>query len=225
MKIKRSIGLGIGFTFSFAVIALSFQNCAQQQNMSSLSSSSNSGDATTDLSGDAALKASELDEPVPVDSKQTLESMMSLLNLSPADINKTEVNAEINYRRNLLAPRGDLAFISSPAMIAMTSLAGVVCKQAVAKEKKGTRDLFKFIDFTKGPSAYGKVGAYNTFAAMAQRFWMRNPTEDEKKAITETVDAYFSTLDATAMGKATESEKLATFICTGMLSLPESYLM
>jgi hypothetical protein len=136
-----------------------------------------------------------------------------------------EINAEINYRRNLLAPQSDISMVNSPTVIAITSLAGVVCKQAVAKEKKSGMDMFKYMSFDKGPSAYGKVGAINTYSNLIKRFWLRNPTVEEVEIISQTVEEYYKTLDTAALGKATESEKLATFICAGVLSVPESYLM
>ncbi|WP_347357533.1 hypothetical protein [Bdellovibrio sp.] len=225
MKARNKIGAVIGVTFSFLFVVASFQNCAKQADFASLeeitvnggggesSSSNNSSKAQTDIDG------------APVDAKQTLESMMSLLGLSRADINMTAVNSEINYRRNLLVAQNDLSMVNSPAIIAITSLAGVVCQQAVAKEKKGTKDLFKYLDFAKGPSSYGKLGAINTYISMVDRFWMRSPSKEELSLISQAVDEYFSTLDSAAMTKAVESEKLAIFICTGMLSVPDSYML
>lgn len=208
------------------MITLSFQNCAQQLDLASVSGNSNlnSTESVSNV-GEVQSKSTGISDGVPTDSKQTLESMMSLTGLTPADINMTEVNAEINYRRNLLAPQSNISMVNSPAVIAITSLAGVVCKQAVAKEKKSTLDMFKYMSFSKGPSAYGKVGAINTYSNLIKRFWLRNPTVEEVTIISQTVEEYFATLDSAALGKATESEKLAIFICAGVLSVPESYLM
>lgn len=225
MDKKKTLRLSLGLGFSFMMITLSFQNCAQQLDLASVAdgSSSNSSESVSNV--DPVQKSTGIDEGVPTDSKQTLESMMSLTGLTRADINMTEINNEINYRRNLLAPQSDISMINSPAVIAITSLAGVVCKQAVAKEKKSGLDMFKYMSFDKGPSAYGKVGAINTYSNLIKRFWLRNPTVEEVTIITETVEEYYSTLDSAALGKAAESDKLATFICAGVLSVPESYLM
>lgn len=227
MITTKKIGVFIGVTFSFLCVTLSFQNCAQQSDFASSDPSAltdGSGDEHAD-SGAVSQKTENPIEGAPTDAKQTLESMMSLLNLSGADINMTEVNNEINYRRNLLVPQNDIKLINSPSIIAMTSLAAVVCKQAVAKEKKGTKDIFKHLDFAQGPKAYGKMGAINTYILMVDRFWMRKPSKEEITMFSETVDEYFSTLDSAAMGKAAESDKLAIFMCSGMLSVPESYLL
>ncbi|MEK2645459.1 hypothetical protein [Bdellovibrio sp. BCCA] len=225
MKTKNKIGAFIGLTFSFLIVGLGFQNCAQQVDMASLEAN-DSVNGSSMGGTDTPVTKVESDLGVsPTDAKQSLESMMSLLGLTPKDINMNEVNSEINYRRNLLVPQNDITLLNSPSIIAMTSLAGVVCKQAVNKEKKGTRDIFKFIDFSQGPKAYGKMGAINTYISLVDRLWMRKPSKEELQAITEAVDEYFSTLDSTAMGKAAESDKLAIFICTGMLAVPESYLL
>nr|WP_295904019.1 hypothetical protein [uncultured Bdellovibrio sp.] len=225
MKTKNKIGAFIGLTFSFLIVGLGFQNCAQQVDMASLEANDSVNGSSTGGTDTLVTKVESDLGVSPTDAKQSLESMMSLLGLTPKDINMNEVNSEINYRRNLLVPQNDITLLNSPSIIAMTSLAGVVCKQAVNKEKKGTRDIFKFIDFAQGPKAYGKMGAINTYISLVDRLWMRKPSKEELQAITEAVDEYFSTLDSTAMGKAAESDKLAIFICTGMLAVPESYLL
>lgn len=222
MTTKNKIGAFIGVTFSFMFVALGFQNCAQQVDMSSMSIESDQI-----MPADHPDLLSQKESPMgvePTDSKQTLESMMSLLGLTAADINKTTVNGEVNLRRGLLASRNDINLVNSPAVIAITSLASVVCEQAYIKEKNGQKDIFKFIDFTKGPKAYGKTGAINTYISMADRFWMRTPTDQELKHFTETMNEYFGGLSEAERNDAAESKNLAIFICTGMLSVPESYL-
>ncbi|WP_413570652.1 hypothetical protein ACLWBD_08715 [Bdellovibrio sp. HCB117] len=221
MNLKKKISLSIGMTFSFLFVGMAFQNCAEQTDFASLEAAMPEGHSIDTPNS----KAESAIDGAPTDAKQTLESMMSLLDLKPNEINQAEVNAEVNYRRNLLASQNDIALVNSPAIIAMTSLAAVVCKQAVNKEKKGTRDIFKFIDFTKGPSSYGKLGALNTYITMVDRFWMRKPTSEELALFSKTIDEYYSTLNSTAMGNAAETDKLAIFICSGMLSVPESYLL
>lgn len=221
MKRRNKIGLTIGLTFSFLVVGLSFQNCAQQMDMASLDSNVDTSDTDTST----RTKTDPGIDGAPTDAKQSLESMMSLLDLKPSEINMKDVNSEINYRRNLLVPQNDISLVNSPSIIAMTSLAAVVCKQAVEKEKKGTLDIFKHLDFKQGPKSYGKLGAINTYISLIDRLWLRKPTSEELTLISQTVDEYFSSLDSTAMGKAAESDKLAIFICTGMLSVPESYLL
>lgn len=225
MKARNKIGAAIGVTFSFLFVAASFQNCAKQVDFASLEEVTLNGGGNDITNGSSNSKLQTDIDGAPVDAKQTLESMMSLLGLSRTDINMTTVNAEINYRRNLLMAQNDLTLVNSPSIIAITSLAGVVCQQAVTKEKKGPKDLFKYIDFAKGPSSYGKLGAINTYISLVDRFWMRQPSKEELALISQTVDEYFSTLDSAAMSKATESDKLAVFICTGMLSVPDSYLL
>lgn len=226
MRVRNKLGLFIGVTFSFLFVTMSFQNCAPQTDFSSLDSSS-TGDDNTGTS--LPSKVDPGIDGAPTDAKQTLESMMSLVGLAPQELSAaalTEVNSEINYRRNLLVPQNDIRLITSPTIIAMTSVAAVVCKHVVAKEKAAAKaDLFKYLDFKKGPSGYGKNGALNTYINMANRFWMRKPTSDELTLMSQTVDEYYSTLDSAAMGKAAETDKLAIYICTGMLSIPESYLL
>nr|BFD60098.1 hypothetical protein CKG001_22050 [Bdellovibrio sp. CKG001]BFD63503.1 hypothetical protein BdHM001_21840 [Bdellovibrio sp. HM001] len=226
MKARNKIGAVIGVTFSFLFVAASFQNCAKQVDFASLEEVTSNGGGEEVPNGSSGNSKAQTDiDGAPVDAKQTLESMMSLLGLSRTDINMKTVNDEINYRRNLLVSQNDLSQVNSPSIIAITSLAGVVCQQAVIKEKKGTKDLFKYIDFTKGPSSYGKLGAINTYISLIDRFWMRQPSKEELTLITQAVDEYFSTLDSSAMSKAAESDKLAVFICTGMLAVPDSYLL
>lgn len=225
MKTKSRIGALIGITFSFLTVGMSFQNCAQQTDFASLEEVTASGGSLSSESAASLSEKSQSDiEESPLDAKQTLESMMSLLNLGRGDINMNEVNSEINYRRNLLVSKSDLNLVNSPSIIAITSLAGVVCKQAVAKEKK-MADLFKFLNFSAGPASYGKLGAINTFVRMADRFWLRKPTTEELALISQAVDEYYATLDAAALANPAETDKLAVFICSGMLALPESYLL
>ncbi|KYG63987.1 hypothetical protein AZI86_14350 [Bdellovibrio bacteriovorus] len=214
---KHKISAFIGFTFSFVFIAMGFQNCAEQLPVLS---------GTLEVSSFDAASSEESMGTAPTDAKQTLESMMSLLNLAPADINMSEVNSEINYRRNLLVPQNDMTLLNAPSMIAITSLAAVVCKQAVAKDKRiTTKEIFLDLDFSKGPKAYGKVGALKSYESLASRLWGRKATSEESAYFSEVVEEYFKTLDAAALDKATETDKLAIFICTGMLAVPDSYLL
>lgn len=225
MKREQRVKLFIGITFSFLLLSLGFQNCGKKPE---LAAELAMGLTVSDPSKDSLPKEKKVEQDsgsAPTDAKQTLESMMSLLDLSPDDINKTEVNAEINYRRNLLVPQNELSLLNSPSIIATTSLAGVVCKQAVAKDKKGPQEIFKFIDFKQGPKAYGSMGAINTYLSLAERLWMRKPTADELQFMTEAVEAYYKTLDEAALVSSSESDKLAIFICTGMLAAPDSYLL
>lgn len=225
MKNSRKIKNIIVITFSFMVLTLSFQNCGKKQGLATLDMADS---ASTEPIKDNTPKQSKVEQEMgsaPTNAKQTLESMMSLLDLTPADINMTEVNSELNYRRNLLVPQNEISLVNSPSIIAITSLAGVVCKQAVAKDKNGPQEVFKFIDFKQGPKAYGRMGAINTYLSLAERMWMRKPTAEELQLMTESIEEYYKTLDDTAMVTAAESEKLAIFMCTGMLSVPESYLL
>lgn len=214
---KKKILILTSIIFSFLVLALGFQNCSEGFHVLE----------TDDMTSLSFPEKPEVDLGAsPTDAKQTLESMMSLLDLTVVDINMTEVNNEINYRRNLLVPQNDLRMLNAPAIIAITSLAGVVCKQAVAKEKRmTTKEIFPAIDFTKGPRSYGKQGALKAYAALAERLWARPATAEETQYFTSVVDEYFSTLDAAALDRVSESDKLAIFICTGMLSVPDSYLL
>lgn len=225
MKISQRIRLAIGFTFVFLFLSLGFQNCGKKQDLLTVTEMDST--LSDPLKGAAPKQAKAQQEmgAAPTNAKQTLESMMSLLDLSPSDLNMTEVNAEINYRRNLLVPKSEITLLNSPSIIAITSLAGIVCKQAVVKDKKGPQDVFKFIDFKQGPKAYGRMGALNTYLSLAERMWMRKPTSEELQLMTEALEEYLKTLDSAAMESAAESEKLAIFMCTGMLSVPESYLL
>ncbi|WP_374030620.1 hypothetical protein [Bdellovibrio bacteriovorus] len=137
MNAKRKIGAVIGVSFSFLFVTMGFQNCAQQTDFASLEEVTLNGGSVDGSNNSVNNKPQSDIDGAPVDAKQTLESMMSLLNLKSSDINMTLVNSEINYRRNLLVPANDLTLVNSPSIIATTSLAGVVCQQAVTKEKKG----------------------------------------------------------------------------------------
>lgn len=204
------------------ILVVGFQNCADQKELALLNSKviESSGGANSNPS--VIGKVQESEGTATINAKQTVHSMMSLLGLKVSDVSLSSVNSEFNFRVDLLAPSNELNFVNSPSIIAMTSLAATLCNQAVAKEKKGTRDLFKFIDFASGPSSYGQVGALNTYLLMADRFWMRKPTSDEVSLMSSVVEDYYATIANKTL--AAESEKLALFICTGMLSVPESYI-
>lgn len=204
---------------ALAVVAiLPFQNCGRQD--------LNLKTEEVDMSslGQSSLESPKA-EVAPLDAKQILESMMSLLDITPEQINKGEINSEINYRRNLLVPTNNLAMVSSPSIIATTSLAAVVCKQAVNKEKAGAKTLFKYLDFTKGPGANGQTAVLSNFIDMADQLWMRRPSKAEVDAFHDAVDGYYKTLDQNALGRASETDKLAIFLCTAMLASPDSYTL
>lgn len=224
---KKKIGVVIGVTFVFAVVGTSFQNCAKQEFSSqALVEKDDLTDSLEQSSENTPVQKTENGiEAKPIDTKQTVESMMSLLDLTTKDVNMTTLTSEINYRRNLLLPQTEMKLLSSPSVIAITSVAGVLCQQAVIKEKAGVRDIFRYIDFKKGPSSYGKIGALNTYIALSQRFWFRRPSGEELAYMKEAIDEYFNTLNSASQGSPAESEKLAIFICTGMLSVPDSYLL
>ncbi len=201
--------------FGIAVL-LPFQNCGVQQQLDlKVEDMELSSQSTTQPQAEVA----------PLDAKQLLESMMSQVGVTPDEINKGEVNGEINYRRNLLIPSNELSMVSSPTIIATTSLAAVVCKQAVTKEKSGKVTMFKFLDFTKGPGAHSKDLLMNNFIHMADQFWLRRPGKAEVDAFNDALDSYYKTLDQNALGRASETDKLALFMCTAMLASPDSYTL
>ena len=204
------------------ILMVSFQNCTDQKDLALLNSK------IIDSSGGANSNPSVINKPTDpsgsatINAKQTVQSMMSLLGLKVEDVTLATINTEFNFRMDLLSPSNDLNMVNSPSIIAITSLAATICSQSIAKEKKGTRDIFKFIDFTKGPSSYGRVGALNTYLLMADRFWMRKPAAEEIELMNFAIDEYYPTIVNGEL--ASESEKLALYICTGMLSVPESYV-
>jgi hypothetical protein len=216
-KLKNLTLLGLG-----GILVVSFQNCADQKELALLNSKviESAGGVNSNPGGIGKVQDSE--GAATINAKQSVQSMMSLLGLRVSDMSLGSVNTELNFRVDLLAPSNELNFVNSPSIIAMTSLAAALCNQAVAKEKKGPRDLFKFLDFGLGPSSFGQVGALNTYLLMADRFWMRKPTSEEVSLMSSVVEDYYATISNKNL--AAETDKLALFICTGMLSVPESYV-
>jgi hypothetical protein len=120
--------------------------------------------------------------------REIYAAYQSVLNVSASDADVSAVYALV---RDRLPKTGQAQEFSSSVVLATTELGGAFCKKAITLEKAmpfGERNLFYNIDFDYGPF---QLSGYETEVLaknLANAFWQRDLTQDERKVIYKLVD-------------------------------------
>jgi len=147
-----------------------------------------------------------------VNQGQVLKSMMSCTGLETASN-----NTQNTYRNSLnsFSLEGGADTVGAPMWMAITSLAGEVCRDLVNQERgqsAAERKIFSSVDFGQGISSLNTTIIADVVRKMARSCWGRNETSQEMGVIFNNFTGTFPT-----NGNATETRNAAMFLCTGML--------
>lgn len=168
-----------------------------------------------------------------LDIRQTLESYLSLLQLTRDDLggDLTAVIAELSRRRTLLPQEPDSKTLDMVGILSQTSLAGEVCRVFVTK-KGPTSPLFSGVDLTKNPKTSPTSNWINTFHRLALQAWGRSMSNDELTSVVnfvnESVQASAKspnvnkTDSISGLNFNVESTNLGIMLCTAVLVAPEA---
>lgn len=156
-------------------------------------------------------------------SEQVFRSMLSLTNQSQPT---TAMINEYNSRAGGLGVTTNLNLMNGPMMIAVTSLAGIVCDGLITKEAammSGQRTFYNSIDFTKGPSLVSDTAYADMVSRFSNHMWGRDLDQDEQAIYAGYLSEFRTNLSATDVNLASQTKVLALSVCTSALSTFDSY--
>lgn len=224
-------GFLIGSALASTVL---FQNCAgqvgemQEEQLLSLSCGTECGSAAVHPD---QFKVDNVSGEV-LDVRQTLESYLSLLELTPTDLGTdlTSILTEKNRRSALLPQENNSSLASSVAVLSQASMAGEVCRVWVQK-KAVTSWMLSGVNLRGAVTSTPKNNWVNYFNRFAEQAWGRPLESGEVADVEQFVSSAVAeaskskALNATVGGLNVESANLATMICTGVLTAPESTML
>ena len=149
--------------------------------------------------------------------EQIYESMLNVTGQSQA-ATTTQVD-EYKSRINAFSPIDNLANMSSPMMLAASSLAGEVCNGLVTKEKglaASSRRFFQGIDFTKKPSDNNAAGFMSAMDVFAVSAWGRHMSTEEQQVFSAYFEEFKS--NVTTTNNAAQTDNLCISACAAVLS-------
>lgn len=208
----------------FAVIAvvggatLSIGNgCSQQYALRGLAS-----DSTADSTQSPATSTGSSDiEVIPgartvslVYSKQVLDQLSSCTGVAlPSD----KTNAMYEQKQGAISVYGYVNTVTSPMMMAVTSIAGEVCNDLINQESMSGRRLFVGYDFNASALPNNSQIA-DSVSRLALSCWQRNETDLEREILLDLVNS------SVAANEPMGGRKAALLTCTAMLSSLDSLL-
>ena len=194
-------------------LMMGFQNCAPGTLMTSTTSSSvfSVGDGSMDSTSNDKI-AYQVNY-----SENILTSMLTVTGVTP---NNTTLSS-YNDKKTKISETGLANTITAPMWLAVTNLAGDVCRNLVTQEVALTstnRSFFSQVDFTQGPSKVSASIQNDVIRRMARAYWGRNETVQELSLIKGATSSSFT--GVTDNGATTQNEML--FICAAMLASLDS---
>lgn len=147
-------------------------------------------------------------------SKQVLDQLSSCTGVAlPSD----KTNAMYLQKQGAISMYGYVNTVTSPMMMAVTSIAGEVCNDLIDQEIAGKRRLFIGFDFTAA-ALPNNAQISDSVSRLALSCWQRNETDLEREVLLDLVNSTVTTNEA--MG----GRKSALMVCTAMLSSLDSLL-
>jgi hypothetical protein len=203
----------IGLIIKSLALLIFFQNCARLP----MGLEGNSDSASLTTNNDPVYSPYAL-----LTGEQIFKGMLNLTGTAPTGA----VNNEYKSRENAFSLNADLKNITSPMMIAITSLGGEVCNTLLASEiSKSTSDraFFSEVDFTKDVSNVNTDQFDFVIHSLARTFWGRNETEEERNLLLNGKSEFLATLEASKATQATSTRDLMLFTCSAMLSSVDAF--
>lgn len=147
-------------------------------------------------------------------SKQVLDQLSSCTGLAvPSD----KTTAMYEQKQGAISTYGYVNTVTSPMMMAVTSIAGEICNDLIDQEiSKGPR-LFVGYNFTAA-ALPNSAQLADSVSRIALSCWQRNESDQERQAILDMINSSVGVTEAMA------GRKSALMICTAMLSSLDSLL-
>lgn len=167
-----------------------------------------------------------------MDSRQILESYLSVLELSVTDIG-TDLNSLVSERQRraaLLPQENKSKSVNTVGILSQSSLAGEVCRIFLNK-KATTSTLLIGLDLTKTPDKTPISNWVNSFHLFASQAWGRNLNQEELIFAKDFINDFINSvkvspnLNKVINGYNLESMNLGIMICTAILSSPEATIL
>ncbi len=215
---KRS-SLVLSFTVLMVFVSAVFNNCAKsgfQVDGRSIASSLGAGGSTID-----SMSASDAVNTSMLTADQILRSMSSLTGVPVDD----SINAEYARLRSAFGESFALEKVTAPMLLSLTSLAGVFCSRAVAREAAlpmAQRKMFKLVNFSGPVAAFNNDAYTDAVNGLTMRFWSRQPKASESSMIKNSRDAFVQAITG-PITDVKHTKHLAVYLCTATLSSFDSF--
>lgn len=147
-------------------------------------------------------------------SKQIVDQLSSCVGVAqPSDATL----AMYEQKKGAVSTYGYANTVTSPMMMAVTSIAGEVCNDLINQEVQSGQRLF--VGFDMSASSLPNSGQIaDSISRMALSCWQRHETSTERSMLVDLVNSSVTTNEAMA------SRKSALLICTSMLSSLDALL-
>lgn len=202
-------------------LVLSIGNgCSQSLNSASSGVSANNG--ATDNSGSAQSDSASTDIPIIngaktvsiAYSKQIVDQLSSCVGLAqPSDATL----AMYEQKKGAVSTYGYANTVTSPMMMAVTSIAGEICNDLVNQEVKTGARIFSGFDMSSNNLPNASLIS-DSISRMALSCWQRRETSVERELVLNMVQASVVATENSA------ARKSALLVCTSMLSSLDSLL-
>lgn len=202
-------------------LVLSIGNgCSQSLNSASSGVSANNG--ATDNSGSAQSDSASTDIPIIngaktvsiAYSKQIVDQLSSCVGLAqPSDATL----AMYEQKKGAVSTYGYANTVTSPMMMAVTSIAGEICNDLINQEVKTGARIFSGFDMSSNNLPNTSLIS-DSISRMALSCWQRRETSVERELVLNMVQASVVATENSA------ARKSALLVCTSMLSSLDSLL-
>lgn len=213
---KRKLLAATALPALATVMLLGFQNCSPGVVQSAkLASTGTTTGATGNLDEDT--------KPVTVAySENTLVSMQLQTGLQT--LSTRTINANTTAKAKI-SETGKADTVNAPMWMSVTNLAGEVCLDLIGEERPKAataRRFFNRIDFARAPASWTAEEKSDAIRRLARNFWGRNETAAERTLLLSNLDSAIAEARRTGVNDTTESEDIALYSCTAMLSSLDS---
>ena len=194
--------------------------CSQSLNSASSGVSANNG--ATDNSGSAQSDSASTDIPIIngaktvsiAYSKQIVDQLSSCVGLAqPSDATL----AMYEQKKGAVSTYGYANTVTSPMMMAVTSIAGEICNDLINQEVKTGARIFSGFDMSSNNLPNTSLIS-DSISRMALSCWQRRETSVERELVLNMVQASVVATENSA------ARKSALLVCTSMLSSLDSLL-
>lgn len=195
--------------------------CSQSLNSAS-SGVGSSGGSSADNTGTAQSDTESTDIPIIngaktvsiAYSKQIVDQLSSCVGLAqPSDATL----AMYEQKKGAVSTYGYANTVTSPMMMAVTSIAGEICNDLINQEVKTGARIFSGFDMSSNNLPNASLIS-DSISRMALSCWQRRETSVERELVLNMVQSSVVTTEASA------ARKSALLVCTSMLSSLDSLL-
>ncbi len=143
----------------------------------------------------------------------------SFYSATGVSMNDPDVAAFVKKTETRLPQVGEIEEISSPAILAITQLAGIFCEKMIATDAAiplgGRRHTHSQVDFERPARLFTREVKESVVREYADLFWNREVTEEEQASL-------LSTFDTVAPGA--DTLRTLKILCTTMASSVDTYV-